>query len=386
MTDDLPISTNTSTNSDDFIPVPDVPTTNVSTSDSARKMSLAEKLKMAKLAMQGPERTVKRERNEREKQIEKEKADLEQLLALTTKKKEDLEIAWVVLDNKRNDLKKMLAPILEEEEKLELEEEELEGRERTTTDPLERQKVEKDRLAVQAKRQTVEKEKWGYEDKIFKLETSIKENTDKYQIHLDEEEEILGKIDNLDGELALIAEQERLEEEERRHKAEIALAETEKRRREELQKVEQAEAEKKKAAELAQKVEEAKKKEAEEKAKKEEAAKKAAELARAGAAANLEVERAKAAAAAQKAIDEAKRKAEELATMKARGEMEMKRQEAQRNEVSFGSIPQTLNPQDISTTIPITPEPTTREEVETSDLPKLRTLKTDIARLKQEGK
>ncbi len=394
MIDDLSIKNPTSPdNGNDFIPVPKIVGASDEISPSSQtergRVSLAERLKQARLSMQGPERTVERERSDREKQIAKEKNELEQLLALTVKKKEDLEIAWVVLDNKRNDLKKMLAPILEEEEKLEFDEEELEGRERTTSIPAERQKIEKGRLAVQAKRQTIEKEKWGFEDKILKIETSIKDNTDKYQVYLDEEEEVATKIESLDGELALISEQERLEKEERQRKLELTQADSEKKRRGEIEKLQQAEAEKKKTADLVQKAEEAKKKELVDKIKRDEEAKLKAQHDEAGAAAGREVEQAKAAAAAQRSIDDAKRRAQELATMKARGDMEMKRQAASTENLPFDKGPITLDPHTL--TAPLEPKaepeiPVSKETMESPDLPKLRTLKTDLAKIKGEGK
>ncbi|MCE9629026.1 MAG: hypothetical protein K8Q91_03475 [Candidatus Vogelbacteria bacterium] len=386
--------------SDDFIPLPKQDPVNIDPSgtvtDSPNRSNLTDKLKAARLAMQGPERTIQRERNERERQIDKEKSELGQSLSLITKKKEDMEIGWVVLDNKRVDLKKMLAPLLDEEEKLETAEDELEGRERTTSLPTDRQKIEKERWVIQDKRKELEKQKWGFEDKITKVETLIKESTEKYQTLLDEEEITIKKLDDLESELSLIAEQARLEEEEAMRKAEIAHSEIEKKRREEVAKKEQAELEVKRKEELEKKIAEEKKKKEAEEIKKQEELKKQEQAAKANTAANLELEKAKAAALAQKAIDETKKKVIEMAQLKARGETELQRQQASKIN-TLGVTPNNSVPaidivkEEIKTKLSQIntktengdiPVATTEEE---NLLPKLRTLKSDLAKIKGIG-
>jgi len=93
MTDDSQIKNikPSENSSDDFIPLPKQDPVNIDPSgtvtDSPSRSNLTDKLKAARLAMQGPERTIQRERNERERQIDKEKSELEQSLSLITKKK-----------------------------------------------------------------------------------------------------------------------------------------------------------------------------------------------------------------------------------------------------------------------------------------------------------
>ena len=310
-----------------------------------------------------------------------------------------MEIGWVVLDNKRVYLKKMLAPLLEEEEKLETAEDELEGKERTAGSATDRQSIEKERWAMQDKRKEIEKQKWGFEDKITKVEELIKDSTEKYQTLLDQEEEAIKKLDGLESELSLIAEQARLEEEEALRKTDIARAEIEKKRREELAKKEQVELEAKRKEDLAKRAEEEKKKKEIDNSKKEEDLKKQAELTKAGTAATLELEKAKAAAIAQKAIDEAKKKAIEMAQMRARGETELQRQQASKINTLEASQPNPIATIDalkseIKNELSQINTATTKTEAgdipiatkeEEDLLPKLRTLKSDLAKIKGMG-
>lgn len=210
--------------SDDFIPLT-TPSDDLQSEDqsqsaaepsSALSSALAERLKMARVTMEGPERAIARERNEKSDRIHNQIKKMGEELAMVTKRKEDLEIAWVVLDNKRNDLKKMLAPILAEEEKMEVKEDELEGKERTTLLPSDRQRIEKERWQAQEERRKIEVKKWELEDKVAFLENQIGDNTKKYQELLDQEGTLRTTLDSLEEELNIMAEQIRLEDEDKK--------------------------------------------------------------------------------------------------------------------------------------------------------------------------
>ena len=163
--------------------------------------------------MEGPERTLRRERSETEDKVETERKKLEDQLSTIAKDKEKYEINWVVLDNKQSELKKLLDPIKNEEEKIELEEERLESQEHTTSDVLERQNIEKKRWAIQDQRKEIEKQKWSLEDKILVTSKELEKNTLEYQKLLDDEESIRRKIDNLEYELDVVEQQLKLQKE-----------------------------------------------------------------------------------------------------------------------------------------------------------------------------
>jgi len=174
---------------------------------------LASRLERARLSMEGPERTLRRERSETEDKVETERKKLEDQLSSIAKDKEKYEINWVVLDNKQSELKKLLDPIKNEEEKIELEEERLESQEHTTSDVLERQNIEKKRWAIQDQRRETEKQKWSLEDKILVTSKELEKNTLEYQKLLDDEESIRRKIDNLEYELDVVEQQLKLQKE-----------------------------------------------------------------------------------------------------------------------------------------------------------------------------
>ncbi len=185
----------------------------VNISNETHREDLAIRLERARLSMEGPERTLRRERSETEDKVETERKKLEDKLGLLNKGKEKYEINWVVLDNKQSELKKLLDPIKVEEDKIELEEERLESQEHTTSDVLERQNIEKKRWAIQDQRKEIEKQKWSLEDKILVTVKELEKNTIEYQKLLDEEEGTRRKIDNLEYELDVVEQQIKLQQE-----------------------------------------------------------------------------------------------------------------------------------------------------------------------------
>ena len=57
--------------------------------------------------------------------------------------------------------------------------------------------VEKKRWATQAKRRAAEEEKWGLQEKLFKIQQAIENNTQKYRGLLDQEETARTKLNAL---------------------------------------------------------------------------------------------------------------------------------------------------------------------------------------------
>ncbi len=244
--------------------------------------SFKDRLAKARLSMEGPERTAKREEEETERRVKTETGELEKELALIGHQKEKLEINWVVLDTKQGEMKTLLTPLKKEEEVIELEEDRLEGEEHTTSDVAKRQDIEKKRWVVQDKRQDLEKRKWEIENKVLAIEADLKKNTADYQQLLDQEEEINKKIKSLEYEAEAAKERARLEEERERAEEERLLVEAEeKRRAEEKKKTEEEEARRKAELLAQQKAEEETRQKAEtEKKKNEDEARQKAEAER----------------------------------------------------------------------------------------------------------
>lgn len=167
----------------------------------SKPKTIEEKLKEAKLAMAGPERVAKEEKLEKAKEAKEEISKLEKEKARLDKEKETLEMAWIELDNKRNGFKESLAPILEQETKVEEQESLVEAEEDKSDLPEVKKGNEQKRQAIQAERAAIEKQKWDWQDKIAKVDAQIEENTKKYQAILDEEEKINTEIENFNAQL-----------------------------------------------------------------------------------------------------------------------------------------------------------------------------------------
>ncbi|HEY4476629.1 MAG TPA: hypothetical protein VJB69_01445 [Candidatus Paceibacterota bacterium] len=151
----------------------------------------------ARLAMEGPERTEKRERGEREVESQTEQATLERQLSEIATQKEKLELDWVALDDQQKIIQTTLTPILEREKTAEEEEARLEIEEAKTGLTQPKVEVEKKRWATQAKRRAAEEEKWGLQEKLFKIQQAIENNTQKYRGLLDQEETARTKLNAL---------------------------------------------------------------------------------------------------------------------------------------------------------------------------------------------
>ncbi|MBI3632097.1 MAG: hypothetical protein HY225_01480 [Candidatus Vogelbacteria bacterium] len=172
--------------------------------------ALAEKKKQAMLAMEGEEGRRHREDLERKKQEEELKIKLEDErtkvgheLERLASEKEKLELKWVELNEIKAPLEKSLEPIVTKEAQVEKEESDIEKKEHSTSDPVERQATEKMRWEVEDRRRLVEKERWRMEDEIGKVNAIIKTNSDKYQELLAEEEKSQKRLDEINKNLSV---------------------------------------------------------------------------------------------------------------------------------------------------------------------------------------
>lgn len=229
------------------------------TTVAEKSESREEKLRRAKIAMEGLDRTIRREATEKEEEASEEKQQLNKLLLTIGHEKELMELTWVNLDDKRASLKKILEPILEREDKLEDEETSIESQEEVTLAPQPKRELEQKRWQVQESRKKTEEEKWLIEERVQKIDDQISEIKQKYQQLLAQEEELRQKIQSIDEKMLLeqevlhqqneleeqkrrqdtlkkIEEQKRAEEIEKKRLADIKKAEEDKQRAEEERK------------------------------------------------------------------------------------------------------------------------------------------------------
>lgn len=168
------------------------------TNPTPAEKELADKLERAKLAMEGPTRTAEREEREHEMDVKSKLANIDKKLTEISKQKEALEITWIKLDENRTGLRKMINPIMERETKLEVDESQLEEQEKNTVGEKERMALEQKRWASQEARHKAEEEKWVYDNRLFKIEDQIKDNTSAYQKILDEETALLSEREKVE--------------------------------------------------------------------------------------------------------------------------------------------------------------------------------------------
>ena len=167
------------------------------TTDAAAD-DLDDKLKEARLAMEGTEHAAKREAREKTEAVHSERESIKERLAGISKEKEELELAWITLDEKRASVRQTLMPLIEEEKKIEAQEAALEEKERINVVAEERQRIEKERYETQKKRRAVEEKKWEIENSFTKEEGGLEATAKAYQKLLDEEESLYGKLDALE--------------------------------------------------------------------------------------------------------------------------------------------------------------------------------------------
>jgi chromosome segregation ATPase len=158
---------------------------------------VADPREAARRALEGEERTAKRESAERQQQIQGELSTVNKALADLRRQKEELELAWIDLDGKKKAIRANLNPMLEREKQLEEEEAKLEAEEASTGVPASRHEIEQKRWPLQAERKEIEQKKWVEEEKIIELDRTIEVNTVKYRQLLEEEDKLTAKLKQL---------------------------------------------------------------------------------------------------------------------------------------------------------------------------------------------
>ena len=163
------------------------------------------------LEMEGEEGRLKREKEEKEKEeaekigkIEEEKTTINSKLEEIRKQKEELEIKWIDLRDKKNDLQKLLNPILADEMSVEKDVQAKNQEEHATDDPKIRQGFERERQILELKRQEIEKSKWVIEDKMTEINAIMEENKTKFQAVEKEEFQLKDRIKELDEQIKSI--------------------------------------------------------------------------------------------------------------------------------------------------------------------------------------
>lgn len=176
----------------------------VAVETTSTEADIAEKKRLAMLAMEGEEGRLRREAMERKKQeedikkkLQEERLILEKKIEELSAEKEKLEIKWIEFNETKAPLEKSLGPIVAEEIKVEREEDDIEKKERGTTDPKEKQEAEKMRWEVDDRRRAIEKDRWRLEDEIGKINDIIKANSVKYQEILAEQEKNQKRVDEI---------------------------------------------------------------------------------------------------------------------------------------------------------------------------------------------
>lgn len=157
----------------------------------------AARREQARRALEGIDRTNKREVEERVKTIQEQIAAGEKKLAEVRAQKEKLELAWVELDDRKKNVRLILNPLMDEEKKLEAEETVLETEEASTGVPESRHAVEMKRWPIQEKRKEIEQKKWEEEQKIIAIDQVIEANTKAYRVLLEEEDQLVSGLDKL---------------------------------------------------------------------------------------------------------------------------------------------------------------------------------------------
>jgi hypothetical protein len=163
------------------------------------------------LEMEGEEGRERRERAENKKhqlemisELELEKTKLLIELQEITKYKENLELKWIDLSNKKDSLQKLLDPILSAEMNAEKDVQVKNQEEHATDDPKARQIIEKERQEIESKRQMIEKEKWVIEDKMSEILTIMNENKIRFQGVLKNEYLFIDKVKEIEEKIKSI--------------------------------------------------------------------------------------------------------------------------------------------------------------------------------------
>lgn len=203
------------------MPPGDSKSANISDKNSATKAAVvstpatdendvAEKKRLAMLAMEGEGGKRRREALEKrqaeeeiKKKLQAERTGLEKKIEELSAEKEKLELKWIELNEVKSPLEKNLTPVVTDEIKVEKEEEDAEKKEKSSANPKERQSAEKMRWGIDDKRRAIEKERWRLEDEIGKIDDIIKANSEKYQRILAEMENNQQRLEEIIKNLAV---------------------------------------------------------------------------------------------------------------------------------------------------------------------------------------
>lgn len=160
-------------------------------------MTDSERLEEARRALEGAERTEKRQQTEHAQALKVEFEEIEKQLAEIQQQKEKLELAWVDLDNQKKAIRVVLNPLLDEEKKWETSEAQLETEEASTGVPASRHEVEVKRWQTQEQRKNAEQKKWTEEEKVIAIDKIIEENTKQYRQLLTAEDKLVARLEQL---------------------------------------------------------------------------------------------------------------------------------------------------------------------------------------------
>ncbi|OHA57470.1 MAG: hypothetical protein A2114_01575 [Candidatus Vogelbacteria bacterium GWA1_51_14] len=164
--------------------------------------TIEEKREEAKRELAGPELAAKMEHEAKVRALKAERATINSKLEELAKQKEQYELEWIKLDEKRKQIKDNLKPITDKESELETKEDQLEEKEDQMPLPAERQKLEGERWQVTSERHQVEEEKWQVENKLMETDKKIDVDTKEYRAVLSKEDKLRERLDQIETELA----------------------------------------------------------------------------------------------------------------------------------------------------------------------------------------
>lgn len=98
-------------------------------------------------------------------------------------------------------LKEKLAPLIEEERKIEAQQKLIENKEKETNVPAEKQILEKERWKVEDERQKSEKKRWAFEQELSATEATLKSLDEKYKLIIDKQSALRASIAQIDNSL-----------------------------------------------------------------------------------------------------------------------------------------------------------------------------------------
>lgn len=188
------------------------------------------------------EETERKKQEQEQKEIEKtkkilaktpeellveKKLEIKQEFLMLTNEKKPLEQQKLQNIEKIQEMKILLNPILEKEEKIEEKKKKTEEKEKTVEGIEEKQKIEEKRWKIEEKRREVETERWKIEEKIEKINKNISRIDMDYKIILDREKELEKQVEDIEKKHTIIKtkrEKEKIEKDIIVLKSELSVA------------------------------------------------------------------------------------------------------------------------------------------------------------------